>query len=106
MRPVAALKFLLLDFIIALRKFVQSGTTRKPTRGTTLAHLRSIPGSVASHPPAPHPQRGHGSHPNGALIMKIEWFAGQREAREALVLSVAGVTTIMLIANLVFVIWH
>jgi len=50
MRPVAALKFLLLDFIIALRKFVQSGTTRKPTRGTTLAHLRSIPGSVASHP--------------------------------------------------------
>jgi len=38
--------------------------------------------------------------------MKIEWFAGQREAREALVLTVAGVTTIMLIANLVFVIWH
>ena len=36
------------DFIIALRKFVRSGTTRKPTPGTTLARLRLISGSVAS----------------------------------------------------------
>jgi hypothetical protein len=33
--------------------------------------------------------------------MKIELFAGHREARQALVLSVAGVTAIMLIANLI-----
>ena len=39
--------------------------------------------------------------PNRALIiMKIELFAG-REASQALVLSVAGVTAIMLIANLI-----
>jgi hypothetical protein len=33
--------------------------------------------------------------------MKIELFARHREARQALVLSVAGVTTIMLIASLI-----
>ena len=33
--------------------------------------------------------------------MKIMRFAGHREARQALVLSVAGVTAIMLIANLI-----
>jgi hypothetical protein len=33
--------------------------------------------------------------------MKAERFAGHHEAREALVLSVAGVTAIMLIANLI-----
>jgi hypothetical protein len=33
--------------------------------------------------------------------MKIERFVGYNEAREALVLSVAGVTAIMLIANLI-----
>jgi hypothetical protein len=33
--------------------------------------------------------------------MKIERFAGHREARQALVLSVAGVTAIMLIANFI-----
>jgi hypothetical protein len=38
--------------------------------------------------------------------MKIERFAGHHAEREALVLSVAGVTTIMLIANLLLVIWH
>jgi hypothetical protein len=38
--------------------------------------------------------------------MKIERFAGHHVEREALVLSVAGVTTIMLIANLLLVIWH
>jgi hypothetical protein len=33
--------------------------------------------------------------------MKIERFAGHREARQARVLSIAGVTAIMLIANLI-----
>jgi hypothetical protein len=38
--------------------------------------------------------------------MKIESLPGHREAREALVLSVAGVTAIMLIANLVLLILY
>jgi hypothetical protein len=38
--------------------------------------------------------------------MKIERFAGHHEAREALVLSIAGVTTIMLIANLILMILY
>ena len=40
------------------------------------------------------------------LAMKIEPFAGHHEAREALVLSVAGVTAIMLIANLLLLIFY
>jgi hypothetical protein len=38
--------------------------------------------------------------------MKIESFPGHPEAREALVLSVAGVTPIMLIASLILFILH
>jgi hypothetical protein len=38
--------------------------------------------------------------------MKAERFAGQHEAREALVLSVAGVTAIMLIESLVLLILY
>jgi hypothetical protein len=39
--------------------------------------------------------------------MKIERFAGHHhEAREALVLSIAGVTAIMLIANLILMILY
>jgi hypothetical protein len=38
--------------------------------------------------------------------MKIERFAGYHEAREALVLSVAGVTAIMLIDSLILLIWY
>jgi hypothetical protein len=38
--------------------------------------------------------------------MKTEGFVGQHEAREALVLSVAGVTAIMLIANLLLLIFY
>jgi hypothetical protein len=37
--------------------------------------------------------------------MKIERLAGQREARQAVLLSIAGVT-IMLIANLFLIIFH
>ena len=40
------------------------------------------------------------------LAMKAERFAGHREEREALILSVAGMTAIMLIANLIFPILH
>ena len=35
--------------------------------------------------------------PNRTLAMKIELFAGHHEARDALLLSIAGVTAIMLI---------
>jgi hypothetical protein len=38
--------------------------------------------------------------------MKTEGFVGHHEAREALVLSVAGVTAIMLIANLLLLIFY
>jgi hypothetical protein len=38
--------------------------------------------------------------------MKIARFAGHREELEALVLSVAGVTAIMLIANLILLILY
>jgi hypothetical protein len=38
--------------------------------------------------------------------MKIELFGGHQEARQALVLSVAGVTAIMLIANLILMILY
>jgi hypothetical protein len=48
---------------------------------------------------------GHGSQLNRTLAMKAE-FASQHEAREALVLSVAGVTAIMLIESLVLLILY
>jgi len=38
--------------------------------------------------------------------MKTERVAGHHEARNALVLSIAGVTAIMLIANLILMILH
>jgi len=38
--------------------------------------------------------------------MKIERFAGHHEAKDALVLSVAGVTVIMLIESLVLLILY
>ena len=38
--------------------------------------------------------------------MKIERFAGHRKAREALVLSLAGVTAIMLIESLILLILY
>ena len=73
--------------------------------GTTLARLRLIPGSVASIHIPPHPNVPRSRQPpNRALIMKIERIAGHHEAREALVLSVAGVTAIMLIESLILLI--
>ena len=38
--------------------------------------------------------------------MKIERLAGHNEASEALVLSIAGVTAVMLIANLILMILY
>jgi hypothetical protein len=38
--------------------------------------------------------------------MSIERFAGHDDAREAVVLSVAGVTAIMLLANLILLILY
>jgi len=38
--------------------------------------------------------------------MNIEQFAGHNEAREALVLSIAGVTAIMLIESLILLILY
>jgi hypothetical protein len=45
--------------------------------------------------------RGHGAAKSGFDYLKIKLFAGHREATQALVLSVAGVTAIMLIVNLI-----
>ena len=38
------------------------------------------------------------------LAMKIELFAGHNEAREALLMSVAGVTAMMLIESLILLV--
>ncbi|MGA8693310.1 MAG: hypothetical protein WB689_05595 [Xanthobacteraceae bacterium] len=42
-------------------------------------------------------------HLESDLFAAALWFAGHHEAREALVVSVAGVTAIMLIANLILI---
>jgi hypothetical protein len=41
------------------------------------------------------------SSPRGRIIVKAESFEGNREARQALALSLTGVMTIMLIWNLI-----
>jgi hypothetical protein len=43
---------------------------------------------------------------NGRSAVKTERFAGHHEAREALVLSIAGVTAIMLTAYLLLMILY
>ena len=58
----------------------------------------SIPGSRLRQPRSQPRSR--------TLAMKAERFAGHREEREALILSVAGMTAIMLIANLILLILH
>jgi hypothetical protein len=73
--------------------------------------LRSKFGSVASHaPPSPSaPNVSRSRLPKifliRILVMRIE-RAGHNEAREALVLSVAGVTAIMLTAYLLLLILY
>ena len=51
------------------------------------------------------PDRGHGSHLM-ALAMKIERIADHHQAREALALSVAGVTAIVVIESLILLILY
>jgi hypothetical protein len=43
------------------------------------------------------------SSPRGRMVVKAERFGGNREARQALALSIAGVMTIMMIWNLIMV---
>ena len=71
------------------------------TSGTTLNSLRLALGSVASTLPQP-PAPARSRQPlifNRSLPMKTARFVGQHEARDALVLSVAGVTAIILIES-------
>ena len=72
--------------------------------GTTLNDLRLALGSVASHPIPSAPSPCEVTVAANFLAMKIERFADHHEAREALVLSVAGVTAIMLIESLLLLI--
>jgi hypothetical protein len=44
--------------------------------------------------------------PRGRVVVKVERFEGNREARQALALSVAGVITIMLIWNLIMLLFY
>ena len=44
--------------------------------------------------------------PRGRVVVKAERFEGNREARQALALSVAGVMTIMLIWNLIMLLLY
>jgi hypothetical protein len=57
--------------------------------------------------PSPSPLcEGHGSQFFKSVAMNTEKFEGYHEAREALVLSVAGVTAVMLIESLVLLILY
>jgi hypothetical protein len=56
-------------------------------------------------PPSAPMCRGHGS-PDWILAMKTERFVGHHEARGALMLSLAGVTAITLIGNLILMILY
>src|SRR5215472_13130341 len=74
--------------------------------GTTVNDLRLSLGSVAPDPPSPLTAPMLGVTAATKIAMKIARFTGHHEAREALVLSIAGVTAIMLIEGLVLVIWY
>jgi hypothetical protein len=75
--------------------------------GTTLNGLRLKIGSVASTPLSPPTPREVTAALNFlSVAMKIAKFAGHHEARDALVLSVAGVTAIMLIESLILLVWY
>jgi len=81
-------------------------TLARPASGTTLNDLRLAVGSVAPRTPCPPARCGVAAANNFELVMKIERFAGHDDAREALLLSIAGVTAIMLIANLILLILY
>jgi hypothetical protein len=46
------------------------------------------------------------SSPRARMIVKTERFEDNREARQALALSVAGVMSIMLMWNLIMLFWY
>ena len=98
---------LCVGIIIALRKFVRCVTTRKPC-ARNYTRLSAFHTWLRGQHPFPLSPlcRGHGSHQIRTLVMKIERFAGQHEAREALLLAVAGVTAIMLATNLILMILY
>jgi hypothetical protein len=79
------------------------GTRRKLILGTTFSRLRLSLGSVPLNPMSG--SRGATIF-DGRLAMKTERFAGHNEAREALMLSVASVTAIMLTAYLILLILY
>jgi hypothetical protein len=75
--------------------------------GTTLNGLRFALGVVAPTTPIPQPMCLGSRQPlNRILAMKTVRFVGHDAAREALVLSIAGVTAIMLIESLVLLILY
>jgi len=77
------------------------------TSGTTLNGVRFRLGSVASTPPQPpSPCEVTAAPLSRSLAMKTERLAGHHEARDALVLSVAGVTAIILIESLILLILY
>jgi hypothetical protein len=58
-------------------------------------------------PTLPLHSRGHGRHQSlWKVAMKVMTFEGNREAREALTLSVAGVLTIMLVWNVMMLLFY
>jgi hypothetical protein len=82
--------------------------------GTIFVRLRFTLGSVASHP-IPNAEvtavsffnaRSAMLLFNGRSAVKTQRFAGHHEAREALVLSIAGVTAIMVTAYLILMILY
>ena len=74
------------------------------TSGTTLNGVRSALGVVAPTTPTQSPSPmclGSRQPLNWILAMKTARFVGHDAAREALVLSIAGVTAIMVIESLI-----
>ena len=62
---------------------------------------------MASNPIRPSaPVSGSPRRPSRTVVMNAERFAGHNEAREALVLSIAGATAIMLIESLILLILY
>ena len=88
---------------------VRAGSVTHPRNHAHSSAFKSLaPWPRDSIPPQAPSAWGHGSHQflNRTMTMKAERFAGNQEAREALVLAVAGVTAIMLIANLILLILY
>ena len=104
-RPKASIQFAAALCEISGSFLIFTPTRRAP--GTALNGPRLAFGCRGPKATVPQPPSwGHGNPPNRTLHMKAERFAGHHEAREALVLSVAGVSAIMLIESLVLLILY